>query len=330
MILLIREKLSAGECRSQWPEPRGPEPSAADAIVGRKNAKIVRLKPEYVYQPGRLLRRLIQKDDRASPFALTSFGFPLAVMPDELVSNSIRRKGMYDIVTAESLYRLLDSKAQAVDAGAHVGLMSVIMALRAGREGRVESFEPHPAVYEVLRSNADRVNKALGNEVMRTRKVALSDRARQAPLFLPEDWAANTGVGRLDAPSGTSSIPTPVECLSLDDAVSGAPQLMKLDVEGHELAVLRGAARTLGKLRDIVFEDFGSYPTPAMSLLEQNGFRIFALFRTLSHPILTGPERRGVPKKADPNYLATRDPERAQNRFEPGGWHVLDRLFESA
>jgi FkbM family methyltransferase len=286
------------------------------------------VKPEYVYQPGRLLRRLVHKSDRASPTALTAFGFPLDVMPDELISNSIRRKGMYDIVTAEAIYRLLDPKAEAIDAGAHVGLMSVIMALRAGAEGRVYSFEPHPAVYAVLRANAARLNQALGNDVIRIRNLALSDAARRAPLFLPEDWRANTGVARLDAPRNSAPAPAAVDCQALDDAgIPEAPELMKLDVEGHELAVLRGAARTLESLRDIVFEDFGSYPTPAMSLLEQNGFRIFALYRTLSRPILAGPERRDVPTEADPNYLATRDPERARKRFEASGWHVLRRLF---
>ena len=285
------------------------------------------MKPEYVYQPGRLLRRLVSGTDRASPAALTAFGFPLDLMPNELISNSIRRKGMYDVVTAEALYRLLDPAAQAIDAGAHVGLMSVIMALRAGTEGSVQSFEPHPAVYAMLCSNAARMNQALGKPVIRASKLALSDAARRAPLFLPADWSSNTGVARLDAPRNSEQGAL-VDCETLDSAVTlDAPALMKLDVEGHELAVLRGAERTLEKLRDIVFEDFGSYPTPAMSLLERSGFQVFALFRTLSHPILAGPERRGMPAKADPNYLATRDPERARKRFESRGWHVLRRLF---
>jgi hypothetical protein len=79
-------------------------------------------------------------------------------------------------------------------------------------------------------------------------------------------------------------------------------------------------------LRDIVFEDFGVYPTPAMSLLEDNGFSIFALHRTLFRPLLVSPDRRGMPAHADPNYLATRDPERARERFAAAGWNVLRRL----
>ncbi|HLG95840.1 MAG TPA: FkbM family methyltransferase [Bryobacteraceae bacterium] len=286
------------------------------------------LKPEYIYQPGRLLGRLAGKNDRASKTALTGYGFPMDVMPDELISNSIRRKGMYDIVTAEAIYRLLDPKAHAIDAGAHVGLMSALMALRVGAEGRVSSFEPHPVVYAMLRANAARLNQAFGTEVIRTYNLALSDETRWATLYLPSDWAANTGVARLDAPPNAAAVETPVECGTLDEsAIDERAELMKLDVEGHELAVLRGAPRMLTGVRDIVFEDFGTYPTPAMLLLEQQGFRVFALFRTLFRPILMGPDRRGMPEKADPNYLATRDPERARQRFKPSGWQVLRRLF---
>lgn len=277
------------------------------------------------------MRRLIAKGDRSSPTARTSFGLVLDVMPDELISNSIRRKGIYDVVTAEVIYRLLDPGSSALDVGAHVGLMSAVMALRVGAGGNVYSFEPHPAVFGKLRANADRVNQALGSGVVQARNFALSDSARQAQLFLPSDWAANTGVARLDAPPAAASTavstPTTVTCLPLDDAeIPGAPELMKLDVEGHELAVLRGAPRTLAALRDIVFEDFGAYPTPVMSLLEDCGFSVFALYRTLFRPLLAAPGRRNVPAGADPNYLATRDPERARQRFAPAGWNVLRRL----
>jgi len=178
-----------------------------------------------------------------------------------------------------------------------------------------------------LRANAEHANQTLGSEVIRARNFALSDSARQAPLFLPADWAANTGVAGLDASWNSASAPVTVECQTLDDAgISREPALMKLDVEGHELAVLGGAPRTLAKLRDLVFEDFGTYPTPVMSLLEREGFHVFALYRTLFRPILVEPGRRGMPENADPNYLATRDPERARKRFASAGWNVLRRL----
>jgi FkbM family methyltransferase len=286
------------------------------------------LKPEYVYQPARFLHRLLHKPDRTSPTALTAFGFPLDLMPDELISNSIRRKGMYDIITAEAVYRLLDVNEQAIDVGAHVGLMSVIMGLRVWPKGIVQSFEPHPDVHEILCGNAARFKESMKADIIRPSNLAISDTAREAPLFLPQDWSANTGVARLDAPANSGPPATTVECQTLDNAMAlEKPALMKLDVEGHELAVLRGAPRTLEKLRDIVFEDFGVYRTPAMTLLERQGFRIFALYRTLSRPILSSPDRHEIPEKADPNYLATRDPDRAEQRFKDVGWTVLRPLF---
>jgi len=284
------------------------------------------MKPEYVYQPGRLLSRLIKSSDRNSATAVSSFGFPLDIMPDELISNSIRRKGMYDIVTAEAIYRLLDPGAHAIDAGAHVGLMSAVMALRVGAAGRILSFEPHPVVYAFLERNAARLNSALRSEVIRAHNVAVSDVSGQSSLYLPEDWQRNTGVARLAA--STNSTPIFVSCVPLDEVEMELPELMKMDVEGHELAVLRGAGKTLAKLRDVVFEDFAPYPSPVMTLFEQNGFRVFALSRTLSRPVLSSPDRRGVPKNADPNFLATRDPDRAHARFKASGWNVLRKLFQ--
>src|SRR4051812_32243942 len=99
------------------------------------------LKPEHLFQPRRLLSRWLSPPDRLSATATLAFGFELDVMPNDLMSNSVRRNGMFDITTAETLYRLLDDGEDALDVGAHVGLMSMVMALRART---VRSFEPHP------------------------------------------------------------------------------------------------------------------------------------------------------------------------------------------
>lgn len=289
------------------------------------------LKPEYIYQPGRLPSRLLHPIKSDSKTAQTAFGFPLGLMPNELISNSIRRKGMYDLVTAEAIYRLLDDNAHAFDIGAHIGLMSVIMGLRVGAGGQVQSFEPHPAVYSVLWANAIRLNSALSSECVVTWNLAISDAVGEASLFLPDDWSRNTGVARVVPDASGSSARIAIKTRTLDDlcASTGAasPELIKLDVEGQELAVLAGSIKMLAGVRDIVFEDFAPYPSPVMNLLEREGFRIFALSKTAFRPLLASPDRRNVPRRADPNYLATRDPSRASERFESAGWKVLRKLF---
>jgi hypothetical protein len=101
----------------------------------------------------------------------------------------------------------------------------------------------------------------------------------------------------------------------------------KLDVEGHESAVLRGAEGLLRRraIRDIIFEDFGCYPTEAMLLLERFGYKLFSLAKGLFGPRLCAADRTGARPWDEPNYLATLDPRRAIDRMLKRGWAVLGR-----
>lgn len=289
------------------------------------------VKPEHLFQPRRFLSRLFHRPDPGSPTARLSFGFELAIMPGDMMSNSVRRNGMYDITTAEVLYRLLDDGEDALDVGAHVGLMSIVMGSRAGR---IRSVEPHPEVFARLRANAERLNAVRGRTVVLAIQAAASSVAGEQTLTLPEDWQRNTGNATLaTAEAAPADSGLRVACLALDDLLVDdfRPKVMKIDVEGYELSVLHGAPRVLAEaLRDIVFEDFGVYPTPVMRHLEDRGFSVFALSRSLRRPHISSPDRAGVPKRTDPNYLATRDPERASRRLDRSGWSVLRPLFATA
>ena len=70
-----------------------------------------------------------------------------------------------------------------------------------------------------------------------------------------------------------------VPAVRLDEALSSHVGVVKLDCEGHELAALLGAERLLqhGMIRDVVFEEFASYPTPVTDLLEAAGLEVMAL-----------------------------------------------------
>jgi hypothetical protein len=102
--------------------------------------------------------------------------------------------------------------------------------------------------------------------------------------------------------------------------------LVKIDVEGHELSVLRGARRALAqrRIRDVVFEENETLPTPVTRLLESAGYTIFGLDQRFFGPRLVSPDApRARPLWEAPTFLATLDPERAQNRMRRRGWTVL-------
>ena len=78
--------------------------------------------------------------------------------------------------------------------------------------------------------------------------------------------------GRGEAGPGSFEVPT--DTLDGLTGADGQIDLLKLDVEGHEAAVLHGATGLLGRgaVRDIIFEEHAPYPSPTTRLLEGQGY----------------------------------------------------------
>ena len=251
-------------------------------------------------------------------------------MPPELISNAIWHKGVYDLVLSETIWRLLDAGETALDVGAHVGYVTSLMAARVGARGEVISFEPHPILFQELRTNVQLWAEIANTAEVRVVNIALSDRNCSAVLKTPPNWELNRGVativiGNHDVKRDEAYYPVTLK--RLDDLLDEDVRLglLKLDVEGHEINILSGALRLLGRgaIRDIIFEDVGDYPTPTMLLLENFGYSLFSLAKYFRGPRLRSADRNGVSPRDDPNYLATLEPSRAIQRMNRKGWFVL-------
>ena len=251
-------------------------------------------------------------------------------MPPELISNAIWHKGVYDLVLSETIWRLLDAGETALDVGAHVGYVTSLMAARVGARGEVISFEPHPILFQELRTNVQLWAEIANTAEVRVVNIALSDRNCFAVLKTPSNWELNRGVativiGNHDVKRDEAYYPVTLK--RLDDLLDEDVRLglLKLDVEGHEINILSGALRLLGRgaIRDIIFEDVGDYPTPTMLLLENFGYSLFSLAKYFRGPRLRSADRNGVSPRDDPNYLATLEPSRAIQRMNRKGWFVL-------
>ncbi len=288
--------------------------------------------PEYVFQPAQAFRRFGRSlAPRDRPYAVDlPWGLTLSLASRDLIARAILRKNVYDLALSESVWRLLDPGELALDVGANIGYVTSIMAARVGPTGAVVAFEPHPGLVAELGANTARwgANPSAGRVTVRN--TALSDRSGSGTLSVPPDWDANRGGASVFAPGSAwrdGATPHAITLERLDEVLGGEAQvgLDKLDVEGHELAVLRGAEPLLrrGAVRDLVFEDFGEYPSPTMHLLEAHGYSIFSLAKRFWGPQLGPPDRSGVFRKNSPNYLATRDSVRAHARLRARGWAVL-------
>lgn len=155
--------------------------------------------------------------------------------------------GSYEAGMLRFLQRLIQQLGDAPcfwDIGANCGQHTIFVA---GLGARVEAFEPFAPVREKLTVNAS-LNKGLAINI---HPVALSDSAGNA-FFAPPD-NENLGTGHL-ASAGAVSVPT----MRGDDVPAPAPAIIKIDVEGHEGAVLRGLARTINASRPIILCEFSA------------------------------------------------------------------------
>lgn len=179
--------------------------------------------------------------------------------------------GLHDYEEMAFLLHLLRERELFVDVGANVGTYSVLAAKVAG--ARVVAFEPIPSAADALRDNV-----ALNaiESLVELRRTCVGAAMGAVQMTTGED-TTNHVVGTAGDLAGTMTVP--VE--PLDEVLRGvAPLLMKLDVEGYELAVFRGASSVLAspELRAILLEfntspeHYSSADVELLSMLTSLGF----------------------------------------------------------
>lgn len=167
---------------------------------------------------------------------------------------------------------LLGTGQTVVDVGANKGWFSLLAARRVGPGGRVVSYEPLPRNWQDVEATA----AANRHQHWKVRPVAASDHQGTAQLSSPRD-AGGTGWGTLETRSqaGMESIEVEVVTLAQDLAAMGIERvdLLKMDIEGHELAAMRGLLPLLveQKVGSLLVEVHGN------SLKEQGMRELFSL-----------------------------------------------------
>lgn len=266
-------------------------------------SRLLRLVPDHVPGKSRLGRWLLRpfflvkpallKDGQGCTYALPSYAEPIA--------QHLFTFGAYESDTVKFVLRFLSEEGVLVDVGANIGSIAIPVA-KARPQASVLCIEADPDLHRLLLENV-RTN---GCTTVRTFccLVGASDQG-SVPFYRAPD--EHFGMGSIGPQFGAS--PLYLRQARLDDLLAQAQidliDVIKIDVEGAELGVLRGAMRILGSHRPpvIVFEFadwaeariFGQQPGDAQSFLLEQGYRLFRLKADGSpDDELTAPARHGT------------------------------------
>jgi FkbM family methyltransferase len=143
-----------------------------------------------------------------------------------------------------------------IDIGAHYGVYSILMAAKVGRSGRVVAFEPDPYARQMLARNIA-LNPLVKPPVVEA--CACSDSVGEATLFSrggnAQSSLARSGV-EFSPAHQSESIRVPL--VTLDDylAERGLPEpaWVKIDAEGAEIRILKGARKVLAGGANVICE----------------------------------------------------------------------------
>lgn len=224
---------------------------------------------------------------------------PSLLFPGETLSSFLRRPGLYLRLryrlrlllwhwhgTQQEpewylLDHLVDPARAAIDVGANYGAYAGRLAVLARR---VHCFEPFPACVE-------RLVKRLPPSVM-VHQAAASDHPGEGQLMVPlrADGTPTVVAASVDA-ANLQLQNRPVQTVAcrlvrLDDVVAEPVGFIKIDVEGYELPVLKGAARILEQDRPILLIESVGFLNPEapgniFRFLGERGYEGFFLFRGL-------------------------------------------------
>ena len=152
----------------------------------------------------------------------------------------LHRFGLMGRSERAALSRLIRPGMTVVDVGANLGLYTVLLARLVGPTGRVLAFEPDPDLFALLKASCQRDGLAH----VEAHNIALGSRRDRLVL---KKMAFNSGDNHLGAGGGTVFRHTvTVDVVALDEIEPGLhPDVLKIDVQGWELEVLRGASHLL-------------------------------------------------------------------------------------
>ena len=182
---------------------------------------------------------------------------------DLFIGASIKLYGEYTQVEINYMEPYLNSESVVYDIGGNIGYHTVAFANTAKE---VHSFEPNDQNFALLEKNTD----TLDNVYLYNCACSSED----GVTFIGDyDTTEPGNYGKCEISAGGQLCRT----FKIDNINMPAPTLIKIDVEGHELAVFVGAQETIAKNKPVIFyENMHSNDSPTIyDFLTHHGYNIY-------------------------------------------------------
>ena len=234
----------------------------------------------------------------------------------EGIDFSIWLLGCFEPETVHCYSRIIKRGDTVLDIGANIGAHTLPIGQLVGKEGRVIAFEPTDYAFSKLRKNVaanpDLANHVDVHQLMLVDKI---DGVPPPPLYSSWPLAQEDGLhaehqGKLMSTNGARA--TTLDA-ALDALAPARVDCIKLDIDGFECQMLRGARKTLSQwhpvivmeLAPYVLEEHGSSVEELLGILVEHGYSISSLDGNSRLPTDPREIRRMIPEGASLNVLAT-------------------------
>jgi FkbM family methyltransferase len=191
-----------------------------------------------------IVDRVLKRALPDSTFEATLAGGGKVVLsPREDIGLITLLHGTFEPAETECARRYARTGTMAIDVGANIGMFTIPLARAVGESGRVLAIEPAAENVERLESNL-LLNGLCNVEV---KPMAAAEQVGQLLLKFGADPAFHSTTAIVRGREGDGSVTVPADTLDNLWAAAGTPSvsLLKIDTEGGEISVLRGAEKLL-------------------------------------------------------------------------------------
>lgn len=192
--------------------------------------------------------KLVKEDSTGRNLYKTVYGDYFWLDKNHYLDSEIINTSVWEPKSTSAIKKIVKDGDIVLDVGANIGYYSVLLSKLVGDKGRVIAFEPTKHFGKVLKKNIE----ANGVSNVSIQEYALSDKAEEDTIFIGKDSATMNWASDECEKEGSEVIVKK----RFDDIVTDLNidkiDFIKIDVDGHEPAFLKGAIESIKKYKPII------------------------------------------------------------------------------